>query len=104
MNLSKEQAKKLYSKLEYNFKKSKSALVEKLDSNSDIELSKEETQTLLKKLEYIKIQKKNFDYQNIYKIILNLIKIKNKIKLLKFNYYKIFIFLEYIFLEFLYQD
>jgi transposase len=52
MNLSKEQAKKLYSKLEYNFKKSKSALVEKLDSNSDIELSKEETQTLLKKLEY----------------------------------------------------
>lgn len=52
MNLTKEQAKKLHSKLEYNFRKNKSVLVEKLDSNSDVELTKEETQTLLKKLEY----------------------------------------------------
>lgn len=52
MNLSKEQAKKLHSKLEYNFKKTNSALVQKLKQDSDVQLSKEETQTLLKKLEY----------------------------------------------------
>jgi DNA-binding Lrp family transcriptional regulator len=52
MKISKEVSKKFYNKLEYNFKKSNSQLVEKLNSGFDIELSKDEIEILLKKLEY----------------------------------------------------
>jgi DNA-binding Lrp family transcriptional regulator len=52
MKITKELSKKLYSKLEYNFKKSNNALVEKLKSGEEVELSNDDILTLLKKLEY----------------------------------------------------
>lgn len=52
MKISKEVANKFYKKLEYRFKKSNSELVQKLNSNNDIELDNSEIEVLLKKLEY----------------------------------------------------
>lgn len=52
MKLSKEQAKKFHSKLEWRFKNSNSDLVSKLNSGTDVDLTKEEISTLVKKLEY----------------------------------------------------
>jgi hypothetical protein len=52
MKISKETSKKFYSKLEYNFKKGNSPIVQKLNSGVDIELTNEEVNILLKKLEY----------------------------------------------------
>jgi len=52
MKISKETSKKFYSKLEYNFKKKNSSIIQKLNSGVDIELTKEEVDLLLKKLEY----------------------------------------------------
>jgi len=50
MRITKELSKKLYSKLEYNFKKSGNKLVGKLESNQ--ELTNEDISLVLKKLEY----------------------------------------------------
>lgn len=52
MKLSKEQAKKFHSKLEWRFKNQNSDLVNKLNSGTDVDLTQEELSTLVKKLEY----------------------------------------------------
>lgn len=69
MKLSKEQAKKLHSKLEWRFKKSNSDLVIKLNSGTNIELSNEEASILVKKFEYKFKNSTDSDLESLKKFI-----------------------------------
>ena len=51
MKLTQEEAQKLLKKLEYNFKKKKTTLVDKLLKGSDVELTQEESDMAFSKLE-----------------------------------------------------